>query len=116
MGITPASRMDTRRLICFRSSQRAAVVRGFLTHFVPDEFRPDEISILEDALEDAWRSVERSQAPWASDGYSTAGRTILARHIIKVAQGGERDPRWLADSALLYLSQQKLTHTPPEDL
>jgi hypothetical protein len=91
-------------------------VRGFLTHFVPDEFRPDEISILEDALEDAWRSVERSQAPWASDGYSTAGRTILARHIIKVAQGGERDPRWLADSALLYLSQQKLTHTPPEDL
>jgi hypothetical protein len=65
MGITPASRVDTRRLICFRSSQRAAVVRGFLTHFVPDEFRPDEISILEDALEDAWRSVERSQAPWA---------------------------------------------------
>ncbi len=76
-----------------------------------DEFRPDEISILEDALEDAWRRVEESKAPWASDDYSTVGRSILARHIIKMAQGGERDPRWLADSALLYLSQQKLTHT-----
>lgn len=89
---------------------------GFLTHFVLDEFRPDEISTLEDALEDAWRRVEETQAPWASDGYSTAGRTILARHIIKMAKGGERDPRWLADSALLYLSQQKLTRTPPEGL
>jgi hypothetical protein len=108
--------MDTRRPICFRSSQGAAVVRGFLTHFVPDEFRPGEISILEDALEDAWRRVEESKAPWASDGYSIVGRTILARHIIKMAQGGERDPRWLADSALLYLSQQKLTRTPPEGL
>ena len=91
-------------------------MRGFLTHFVSDEFRPDEISILEDALEDAWRRVEESQAPWASDGYSTAGRTILARHIIKMAHGGERDPRWLADSALLYLAQQKLTRTPLEGL
>jgi hypothetical protein len=91
-------------------------VQGFLTHFVLDEFRPDEISTLEDALEDAWRRVEETQAPWASDGYSTAGRTILARHIIKMAKGGERDPRWLADSALLYLSQQKLTRTPPEGL
>ena len=78
-------------------------MRGFLTHFVPDEFRPDEISILEDALEDAWRRVEESQAPWASEYYSTAGRTIHARHIIKMARDGERDPRWLADSALLYL-------------
>ena len=91
-------------------------MRGLLTHLAPDEFRPDEISILEDALEDAWRRVEESQAPWASDGYSTAGRAILAQHIIKMAQGGERDPRWLADVALLYLSQQKLTDTPPEGL
>jgi hypothetical protein len=91
-------------------------VRGFFTHFVPDEFRPDEIGILEDAFEDAWRRLEQSKAPWASEDYSTAGRTILARHIIKMARDGERDPRWLADSALLYLSQQKLTHTPPEAL
>ena len=48
----------------------------------------------------------------ASENYSTASRTILTQHIIKMARDGERDPRWLADSALLYLSQQKLTSTP----
>ena len=89
-------------------------MQGFLKQFADGVFRPDEISLLEDAIGDAWRRVEQSKAPWASEDYSTAGRTILARHIINMARDGERDPRWLADSALLYLSQQKLTHTPPE--
>jgi hypothetical protein len=89
-------------------------VRGFLKQFAPDVFRPDEISILEDALDDVWQRVQASKAPWASQEYSTAGRTILARYIITMATGGERDTRWLADSALLFLSQQKLTRTPPE--
>ena len=89
-------------------------MRGFLTHFAPDEFRPDEISILEDAFEVAWRRLENSKAPLASGDYSSAGRTILARYIIATAKGGERDAKWLADSAILYLSQQKLTRTPPE--
>jgi hypothetical protein len=91
-------------------------VRGFVTHFAPDEFRPDEISVLEDAFEDAWRRLENSKAPWASEEYSTAARTILARHIIKTARRGERDPKSLADSALFYLSQRKLTRKPPEDI
>jgi hypothetical protein len=89
-------------------------VRGFLKHFAPDELRPDEISILEDAFEDAWRRVEQSKAPWASADYSSAGRTILARYLIAMAKGGERDTRWLADSAVLHLSQQKLTRRPPD--
>ena len=29
-------------------------------------------------------------------------------------RAAERDAKWLADSALLYLSQQKLTRAPPE--
>jgi hypothetical protein len=66
-------------------------VRGFLKQFAPDVFRPEEISILEDALDDAWRRIERSKAPWASDDYSAAGRTILAKYIITMAKGGERD-------------------------
>jgi hypothetical protein len=89
-------------------------VRGFLKQFADGVFRPDEISVLEDAFEDAWRRIEQSKAPWASEDYSTAGRTILAKYIITMAKGGERDPRWLADSAILYLSQQKLNRTPPE--
>jgi hypothetical protein len=89
-------------------------VRGFLKQFAPGLFLPDEISILEDALDDVWQRVENSKAPWASDEY--AGRTILARYIITMAKDGERDAKWLADSALLYLSQQKLTRTPPETI
>jgi hypothetical protein len=90
------------------------VVRGFLKHFAPDEFRPDEISILEDAFENAWYRIVGSKAPWASDDYSTAGRTIMAKYIIAMAKGGERDAKWLADSAVIYLSQQKLCRKPPE--
>ena len=68
----------------------------------------------EDVLDDAWRRVEHSKAPWAADEYALAGRTILARYIITMAKGGERDTKWLADSAILYLSQQKLTRNPPD--
>lgn len=89
-------------------------MRGFLKQFAPDVFRPEEISVLEDALDDAWRRIERSKAPWASEDYFAAGRTILAKYIITMAKGGERDTKWLADSAVLYLSQQKLTRKPPE--
>jgi hypothetical protein len=89
-------------------------VRGFLKHFALDEFRADEISVLEDAFEEAWRRVAQSKTLWASTDYSTAARTTLAKHIIAMAKGGERDARWLADSAILYLSQQKLIRTPPE--
>jgi hypothetical protein len=64
-------------------------VRGFLKHFAPNEFRPDEISILEDGFDDAWRRVECSKAPCASDDYSAAGRTILAKNIVTMTKGGE---------------------------
>jgi hypothetical protein len=57
---------------------------------------------------------ECSKALWASDEYSAAGRTILAKYIITMGKGGERDAKWLADSAVLYLSQQKLCRKPPE--
>jgi len=33
-----------------------------------------------------------------------------------MAKGGERDPKWLTDSALLYLSQQRLSRKPPEEI
>jgi hypothetical protein len=91
-------------------------VRGFLKQFAPDVYRPEEISILEDGLDDAWRRIECSKAAWASDDYSAVGRTILAKYVITMAKGGERDAKWLADSAVLYLSQQKLTRQGPEAL
>jgi hypothetical protein len=68
------------------------------------------------ALDDARRRIECSKAPWSSDDYSAVGRTILAEYIITTAKGDERDAKWLADSAVLYLSQRKLTRQAPEAL
>jgi hypothetical protein len=50
----------------FTESLSDEAVRGFLKHFAPNEFVPDEISVLEDALEDAWRRVEQSETPWTA--------------------------------------------------
>lgn len=61
-------------------------------------------------------STHQGTKAWASDDYSAAGRTILAKYIIAMAKGGERDAKWLADSAVLYLSQQKLCRKPPETI
>jgi hypothetical protein len=91
-------------------------VRGFVKQYADGVFIPEVISVLEDAFEDAWRRIETSKAPWASADYSQTGRTIVAKYIIDSAKVGERDARWLADSAVLYLSQQKLTRKPPENV
>jgi hypothetical protein len=91
-------------------------VRGFVKQYAEGTFDPKVLSILEDAFEDAWRRVQASKAPYANEEYASAGRAILARYIISAAKAGERDPRWLADSALLYLAQQKLNRTPPNAL
>jgi hypothetical protein len=74
------------------------------------------VTLLADAFEDAWRRIQASKAPYAAEEYALAGRTILAKHIINAANAGERDPRWLADSAILYLARQKLSREPPEAL
>jgi hypothetical protein len=91
-------------------------VRGFIKQYADGAFDPTVISILEDAFEDAWHRVQASNSPYGAEEYAPVGRTILARHIIEAAKAGERDPHWLADSAFLYLSQQKLSGTPPDDI
>ena len=91
-------------------------MRGFIKQYADGAFDPAAISILEDAFDDAWRRVQASKAPYSAEEYAPAARMILAKYIIQAAQTGERDPRWLADSALLYLARQKLSRTPPNDI
>jgi hypothetical protein len=94
----------------------SAVVRSFIKQYANGVFDRAVTSILEDAFEDAWRRVVASDAPYAHQEYVAAARAILATHIISAAKAGECDPRWLADTALLNLSQQKLNRTPPNAL
>lgn len=96
-------------------TRKKRALRDFIKQYADGAFDPAVISILEDAFEDAWRRVQVSKAPYGTDDYAAAGRRIIAKYIIKQAKAGERDPRWLSDSALLYLSQQRLSRTPPND-
>jgi hypothetical protein len=91
-------------------------VRGFIKQYADGAFDPAAISILEDAFEDAWRRVQASNAPYSTEEYAPAARAIIAEYIIETARAGERDPRRLADSALLHLARQKLSRTPPSDI
>ena len=81
---------------------------GYVKKFAPGVFEPEDVKILTHAFDDAWARVQASKIPYAAEEYAHARRLILAKHIINAASAGEHDPRWLADSALLYLSQQKL--------
>ena len=80
---------------------KLTAMRGLIKRYADTEFDPATISILEDAFEVAWTRVRASKAPYGSDEYAPAGRTIIATYIISAAKAGERDPRWLADSAIL---------------
>jgi|SRR5579871_4345035 len=86
---------------------------GFLGRFAQGVFTPETTVILTAAFDKAWGEVVSSNAPWAQPDYAETGRTILAKHIIAAAKAGETDTGALIEGALLHLSRQKLTRTPP---
>jgi len=88
-------------------------MQGFIRQFADRTFEPEAVKILTDAFDDAWADVEASKAPWATEDYALAGRTIIALHIIKTAKAGNLNRHTLADGALMYLTKQKLQRTPP---
>ena len=67
-------------------------------------FDPETIDMLSGAFEDAWRRIEASNNPLARPGYATAMREVIAKHIIDLAQSGEREPTKLSDSAIEFLA------------
>ncbi len=101
-------------MACLTITRRKyTTVRGFIKEEADGEFDPAVISVLEAAFEDAWRQLQANKPPCPNEEYA---RTIIAGYIIGRARAGERDPRSLADTALLYLSKQKLSRTPPKDI
>jgi len=90
-------------------------VHGFISKFAEGVFEPDEVKILTGAFDDAWARLKAGKAPFAAEEYAATARTILAKRIIKLAKEGERDRSKLATDGLLYLSQQKMTRSPPSN-
>lgn len=65
----------------------------------------DAIQILVVAFDDAWKVVQASGAPFASERYVEIARGILAKSTIDEATRGERDRHKLSQSALLKPAQ-----------
>jgi hypothetical protein len=83
-------------------------MHGFIKRFADGVFYPEEAAILTAAFDDAWATLQASRVPFAEQAYPSAVREILAKQIIMAAQRGERNPRLLAQDALLPFSRQKL--------
>ena len=76
-------------------------MHGFIKRFANGVFYPEEVQILVAAFDDAWSRLQSSHAPFAEEAHAPAAREILAKHIIRAAQRGERNPRQMTDDALL---------------
>jgi hypothetical protein len=87
------------------------LLRVLVKHALAGAFDSDEVKVLTDAFDQAWKAVEQSGVCFASNTYKNATREILALRIVEIAQLGERDPNRLRDDALLYLARTNLKST-----
>jgi hypothetical protein len=71
-------------------------------------FDPETISILNDAFENAWQSLNSGGSNVHLGGHEQQTSEILARRIIDLAKLGERDPRRLRDAALAHLTEANI--------
>ena len=71
-------------------------------------FDSDTVALLASAFETAWDTLKTSGSPLAADAQAASTRELLARHIIGMAQKGERDPQRLAADALAQLAVRPL--------
>src|ERR1700724_3368864 len=101
---------EGRRAILYRrafrfSAQcglRTAARRAEMTHVSEQSttFNPETLHILGSALDDAWHRLE---VRVHLNGSGEATRRILAKHIIALAEQGERDRQRLIEGALTRL-------------
>jgi hypothetical protein len=74
-------------------------------HALAGAFEDGEVRVSMDAFDQAWKAVQDSGGPFASEAHMNATRERLALRFIDIAQLGERDPNRLRDDALLYLAR-----------
>jgi len=68
-------------------------------------FDPETVEILSAAFEDAWERIRRSGSTLARPAYERGAREVLAKSIIEMAQGGERDRSRLTEAAVHFLTE-----------
>jgi hypothetical protein len=72
---------------------------------IPDtSFDPETLNLLSGAFENAWERVQVSGNRLARPGYANVMREVMAKHILNLAQHGERDGTELTDSAVRFFT------------
>ena len=69
-------------------------------------FDAETTKILASAFEAAWEEVKKSHGSPAGQRYLAETRELLAKHIMALAQRGERNPNRLIKNALRRLGQE----------
>lgn len=71
----------------------------YLTKY-SEEFDPEAIRILSDALDDAWKIASGNQRTYKVAGDPETARDLIAKHIVDIAKEGERNRQRLIVGAL----------------
>jgi hypothetical protein len=67
-------------------------------------FDPETVNLLSDAFESAWQRVRTSGNRLARPGYANVMREVMARHIVNLAEHGERDESALSNNAFHFFT------------
>ena len=67
-------------------------------------FDPETVTLLSDAFEGAWQRVQTSGIRLARPGYANIMREVMAKHIVNLAEHGERDESALSSSAFHFFT------------
>jgi hypothetical protein len=68
-------------------------------------FDPEAVEILSAAFNDAWEQIKQSHSTLARPAFERGAREVLAKHIIELAQRGERNRHELTASAVKFLAE-----------
>jgi hypothetical protein len=68
-------------------------------------FDPETVTILGNAVERAWHKVQTSGNRFARPGYVDVMRQVMVKHILHLAERGERDEIKLSDSAFRFFNE-----------
>jgi len=78
--------------------------RPALPDALAGSFDDNEVQVLVEAFDKAWKRVQEEGGSLVGDGHAEATRELLALRITEIAQLGELDPSRLRDDALAYLA------------
>jgi hypothetical protein len=67
-------------------------------------FDPETVTLLSDAFEQAWRKTQTSDFRFARPAYTDLMRAVMVKHLLNLADHGERDQIKLSNSAFHFFA------------